>query len=99
MPVGTCHGFSSPHSPRIVISSSSGPARMRGSASRLQQLPTPLDCISTTLRAPPSHAPAASAMPSSSVVSVTTDMASSAWQRRISAVCPASGTCETTVTP
>ena len=72
---------------------------MRGSASRLQQLPTPLDCISSALRAPPSQAPAARAMPSSSVVSVTTCIAASASQRWISAVWPASGTCETTLTP
>ena len=35
----------------------------------LMQLPTPLDCISSAARSPPSQAPAASATPSSSVVS------------------------------
>ena len=35
----------------------------------LTQLPTPLDCISSAARWPPSQAPAASATPSSSVVS------------------------------
>jgi hypothetical protein len=32
------------------------------------QLPTPLDCMRTTLRWPPSQAPAEMAIPSSSVV-------------------------------
>ena len=34
----------------------------------LTQFPTPLDCIRRTARSPPSHAPQASATPSSSVV-------------------------------
>ena len=41
------------------------------SDSMLMQLPTPLDCIKSTARWPPSQAPAASATPSSSVVSTT----------------------------
>ena len=45
-----------------------------GSDSMLMQLPTPEDCISSTARCPPSQAPAASAMPSSSVVSTTARM-------------------------
>ena len=37
----------------------------------LMQLPTPLDCISSAPRWPPSQAPASRPMPSSSVVSTT----------------------------
>jgi hypothetical protein len=58
----------------------------------LMQLPTPLDCISSAERCPPSQAPAASATPSSSVESTTSRMSLSALQRSISRAWPASGT-------
>ena len=53
---------------------------MRVSVSMLTQLPTPLDCISSAARSPPSQAPAASATPSSSVVSTTSRIAARAAQ-------------------
>jgi hypothetical protein len=65
---------------------------MRASDSMLTQLPTPLDCISSAERSPPSQAPAASATPSSSVVSTTSRICGSARQRSISRAWPASGT-------
>ena len=58
----------------------------------LMQLPTPLDCISSTPRWPPAQAPASSATPSSSVVSGTARIEGSASTRLISCECPASGT-------
>ena len=58
----------------------------------LMQLPTPELCIRRTPLSPPSHAPESMAMPSSSVVRVTTTMALSARQRRMRWECPASGT-------
>ncbi len=73
-PIGTCQGLNSSHSPRIVTSISIGKRQARISDSMLTQLPTPLDCISSAERWPPSQAPAASAMPSSSVVSATSRM-------------------------
>ena len=63
-----------------------------GSDSMLMQLPTPEDCISSTARWPPSQAPAASAMPSSSVVSTTARMSGSACAASIRCAWPASGT-------
>ena len=69
LPIGTCHGLNSPHSPRIVTRVKNGIRQLIGSDSMLMQLPTPEDCISSTARCPPSQAPAARAMPSSSVVS------------------------------
>ena len=68
-PIGTCQGLNSPHSPRIVTSVSNGKRQFSIRLSMLMQLPTPLDCISSTERCPPSHAPQLAAMPSSSVVS------------------------------
>ena len=53
-------------------------AVLTGRLSMLMQLPTPEDCISSTARCPPSQAPAARAMPSSSVVSTTACMSGSA---------------------
>ena len=50
----------------------------RNSDNMLTQLPTPLDCISSTARSPPSQAPAASATPSSSVVSTVVLISGSA---------------------
>src|SRR6185437_7292568 len=91
-PIGTCHGLNSSHSPRIVTSISIGKRQVRISESMLTQLPTPLDCINSTERSPPSHAPAASATPSSSVVNATSRMSGSARQRSISREWPASGT-------
>ncbi len=55
-------------------------------------LPTPELCISSTERWPPSQAPAASAMPSSSVVSGTVRIEFECWQASISREWPASGT-------
>jgi hypothetical protein len=46
---------------------------------RLTMLPTPLDCIRSTLRSPPSQAPVASPMPSSSVLSTTVRIDLSDW--------------------
>ena len=63
----------------MVMNISSGKRQVRASDSMLMQLPTPLDCISSAQRSPPSQAPAASATPSSSVVSATS------WMSRIGA--------------
>jgi hypothetical protein len=52
--------------------------------STLMMLPTPLDCMSSALFCPPSHAPAASPMPSSSVVSTTARIFVSARHSSIS---------------
>jgi hypothetical protein len=58
----------------------------------LMQLPTPLLCMRSTPRSPPSQAPASIAMPSSSVVSIAAFIAGLPRQRSISRVWPASGT-------
>jgi hypothetical protein len=79
----------------MVTSISSGRRQVRGRLSMLTQLPTPEDCISNAPRAPPSHAPASTATPSSSVVSVTTRIALSPPHSFKSRVWPASGTCAT----
>jgi len=71
---------------------SSGKRPIVISESMLMQLPTPLDCSSSTLRVPPSQAPAASATPSSSLVSTFDTASGSAANRSISDACPASGT-------
>ncbi len=97
-PIGTCHGMNSPHSPRIDTMASSGTRHTAGSDSAFMQLPTPLDCMSKTPLRPPAHAPHNSPTPSSSVVSVTVSMSFAASHRAISGVCPASGTCATSVT-
>ena len=91
-PIGTCHGLNSAHSPRIVTSMTSGKRQVFVSDSMLMQLPTPLDCISSAPRWPPSQAPASSATPSSSVVSGTARISGSSWHSSISRACPASGT-------
>src|SRR5438477_6463619 len=91
-PMGICQGLNSPHSPRIVTSISSGNRQTVESESMLMQLPTPLLCISSTPRSPPSQAPASMAMPSSSVVSITDFIAGLARQRSLRRVWPASGT-------
>ena len=65
---------------------------------KFTQSPTPLDCISSTLRAPPKCAPHCSATPSSSVVTETEWTPGSAIERLISSRCPASGTYENWVT-
>ena len=49
-PIGTCQGLNSAHSPRMVTSVRQRKAAGRGSESMLMQLPTPLDCISSTAR-------------------------------------------------
>ena len=67
----------------MVTSIKSGKRETVASDSMLMQLPTPLDCISNTLRSPPSQAPAAIATPSSSVVSTTSRISASAQQRSI----------------
>src|SRR4051794_18662613 len=92
VPIGTCQGLNSPHSPRIVTRVRNGKRPRRISDSMLTQLPTPLDCIRSTLRSPPSQAPAQSATPSSSVISTTGLIAGAAWTRSISRVYPALGT-------
>ncbi len=56
------------------------------------QLPTPLDCISSTPRWPPAQAPASSATPSSSVVSTTPRIDEEPSTRSINWEWPASGT-------
>jgi hypothetical protein len=76
----------------MVISISSGKRQAWVSESMLTQLPTPLLCIRRTPRSPPSHAPASSATPSSSVVSGTLRMPASPPQSMIRRACPASGT-------
>ena len=91
-PMAICHGLNSPHSPRIVISISSGKRASWARLSMFMQLPAPEDCMSSAPRSPPSHAPASIATPSCSVVSETVFISGSAWQSRISCVCPASGT-------
>ena len=91
-PMCSCHGLNSPHSPRMVISISSGKRQAWVSESMLMQLPTPLLCIRRTPRWPPSQPPASSATPSSSVVSGTLRMPGSAAQSVIRRACPASGT-------
>jgi len=48
-----------------------GTAQLRSSENALRQLPTPLDCIISAARSPPSVAPSASAGPSASVVRTT----------------------------
>ena len=91
-PMGICHWLTSPHSPRIATMVRNGILQMRMSDSMFRQLPTPLDCISSTQRCPPAQAPATSATPSSSVVSGMPRMVSEASTRWISLECPASGT-------
>src|SRR5579883_342334 len=91
-PIGTCHGLNSPHSPRMVTRVRNGIRQFTGMDSILIVLPTPEDCMSKAARWPPSQAPAASATPSSSVVSTTACIAGSAWAAAISAAWPASGT-------
>ena len=91
-PIGFCQGFNSPISPRIVIKVRKGIRHSWIMENILMQLPMPLLCISTTLRIPPSHAPAAMATPSSSVVSTTVSRLSSARQTSIRTRWPASGT-------
>ena len=59
---------------------------------RLMVLPTPELCISSAERWPPSQAPAAIAMPSSSVVSARVRIELEVWQASISREWPASGT-------
>ena len=86
----SCHGLNSPHSPRMVISISSGKRQAWVSESMLTQLPTPLLCIKRTPRWPPSQAPARSATPSSSVVSGTLRIAALPAHKVIRRVCPAS---------
>jgi hypothetical protein len=84
--------LNSPHSPRIVTSARNGKPHDFIIARVFGQLPTPLDCISSTARAPPSHAPAASPIPYSSVVSGTARIAGSSWHSSIRRRWPASGT-------
>src|SRR5215467_721595 len=91
-PIGTCQGLNSAHSPRMVTSISSGVRVMVTNESMLTQLPTPLDCRRRTLRLPPSQAPVAMAMPSSSVVRTFDTTPGSAANRRMSSEWPASGT-------
>ncbi len=91
-PIGICQGFPSPKSPRMLISSSIGNLPLFTSERKFTQLPTPLDCISSTPLAPPRLAPAMTPTPSSSVVSGMDLTAGSASDRSISTLCPASGT-------
>ena len=92
IPIGTCQGLNSPHSPRIVMRVRNGNRQVLTSESMLMQLPTPLDCMRRTPLSPPSQAPARIAMPSSSVVSGIAVNAGSAWALRIRSMWPLSGT-------
>jgi hypothetical protein len=94
-PNGIIQGLNSFHSPRIVTIMSSGKRQVRFMASMLKQLPTPLDCRSSTPRSPPSHAPASRAMPSSSVVRVTIRHVGSAAHSEMRRFWPVSGTTAT----
>ncbi len=91
-PMANCHGLPSPKSPRMLTSVRNGKRPPLISDSMLMQLPTPLDCISSTARAPPRSAPAISATPSSSVVRAMERTSGSASDRSIRIACPASGT-------
>src|SRR5262249_28917106 len=91
-PIGTCHGFASPHSPRMVTIMSNGKPHTFTSESVLMQLPTPLLCMRRTPRSPPSQAPAKMPIPSSSVVRTVGSIPSVAWHNSISYAWPASGT-------
>src|SRR6266571_1266980 len=97
--MGTCQGLRSPVSPRMVTSIRSGKPQVAARVSAFTQLPTPLDCMRSAARSPPSHAPAARATPSSSVVSGTAVIPLSAWQSSIRRLWPASGTYDTCRTP
>jgi hypothetical protein len=97
--MGTCNGFPSPNSPRMLTSVTSGNRPARMSDSRSIRLPMPLDCISSAARARPRQAPAAWATPSSSVASGIARTDGSAKARRITASWPASGTQAKCVTP
>ena len=66
-PIGTCQGLPSPNSPRMPTTVRKGKRQFFNSEKALMQLPTPLLCISSAARSPPSQAPAAMPMPSSSV--------------------------------
>jgi len=66
--------------------------QLRNSENMLMQLPTPLDCMSSAARWPPSAAPATRPTPSSSVVSTTSTICGSPWHSVMSWLCPASGT-------
>src|SRR5215471_5470979 len=57
----------------MVTIISSGKAQFDTRVSALTQFPTPLDCMRSTARSPPSQAPAARPIPSSSVASGTYD--------------------------
>src|SRR5579883_702333 len=92
LPIGICQGLNSAHSPRMVTKVRKGSRQLASSDSMLTQLPTPLDCIKSTARFPPSQAPAASATPSSSVVSTVVLMSGSACDSWIRREWPASGT-------
>src|SRR5438105_4772113 len=91
-PIGYCHGFPSPKSPRMLTRVRNGKCPPLIKDSMLTQLPVPLDCISRTPRAPPRSAPASSATPSSSVVNATEWTPGSASERSIRMRWPASGT-------
>jgi hypothetical protein len=91
-PIGICHGLNSAHSPRIVTNVRNGRRQLAASENMFTQLPTPLDCINSTERSPPSQAPADSATPSSSVVSTVVWIAGSACDSSIRREWPASGT-------
>src|SRR6185503_11150465 len=66
-PIGPCQGLKSAYSPRIVTKVKKGKLALDNSENMLTQLPTPLLCISSTARWPPSHAPLTTPTPSSSV--------------------------------
>ena len=91
-PIGSCQGLASPNWPRMVTITRPATPQLRHNDSMFTQLPTPLDCMSTALRPPPSQAPAARATPSSSVLSGTSVIAGSVRQQAIRALSPASGT-------
>src|SRR5712671_1097512 len=88
--MGICHGLNSANSPRIVTSTRQGKLQLRISENMLMQLPTPLLCIRSAARSPPSVAPATNPTPSSSVVRTTSMMSESSLQRWIRRLWPAS---------
>jgi hypothetical protein len=90
--MGFCQGLNSAYSPRMVTRVKNGNLQLSSSENMFTQLPTPLLCISSTARSPPSQAPLTTPTPSSSVVSTTSRISGSALARRMTCEWPASGT-------
>ncbi|MNJ63605.1 hypothetical protein D3C77_595200 [compost metagenome] len=79
LPMGPCQGLNSAYSPRMVTNVRKGKLALRSNENMFTQLPTPLLCMSSAARWPPSHAPLTTATPSSSVVRTTSLMSGSSW--------------------